>query len=95
FVENAFAEDVVDQARALLKKYDSHWEMRVDEKDGPVGLWWKGQSVSFCSLWKIERLMVRRHSTFLGWIHETYYEPCSALQEAQACMQQIQPFLTP
>ncbi|GJX00120.1 nodulation-signaling pathway 1 protein-like protein [Tanacetum coccineum] len=54
FVENAFAEDVVDQARALLKKYDSHWEMRVDEKDGPVGLWWKGQSVSFCSLWKID-----------------------------------------
>ncbi|GJX49864.1 nodulation-signaling pathway 1 protein-like protein [Tanacetum coccineum] len=54
FVENAFAEDVVDQARALLKKYDSHWEMRVDEKDGSVGLWWKGQSVSFCSLWKID-----------------------------------------
>ncbi|PWA45377.1 Transcription factor GRAS [Artemisia annua] len=54
FVENAFAEDVVDQARALLKKYDSHWEMRVDEKDGSIGLWWKGQSISFCSLWKID-----------------------------------------
>ncbi|KAI3803331.1 hypothetical protein L1987_31481 [Smallanthus sonchifolius] len=54
FVEQAFADDVVDQARALLKKYDSHWEMRVEEKDGSVGLWWKGQPVSFCSLWKID-----------------------------------------
>ncbi|KAI3716374.1 hypothetical protein L6452_23666 [Arctium lappa] len=54
FVENAFGEDVVDQARALLKKYDSHWEMRVEEKEESVGLWWKGQSVSFCSLWKID-----------------------------------------
>nr|XP_043626874.1 protein NODULATION SIGNALING PATHWAY 1-like [Erigeron canadensis] len=52
FVENAFAEDVVDQARALLKKYDSHWEMKVEEKDGSLGLWWKGQPISFCSLWK-------------------------------------------
>ncbi|XP_071741955.1 protein NODULATION SIGNALING PATHWAY 1-like [Rutidosis leptorrhynchoides] len=52
FVDNAFSDDVVDQARALLKKYDSHWEMRVGEKDGSVGLWWKGQPVSFSSLWK-------------------------------------------
>lgn len=53
FVENAFGEDVMDQARSLLKKYDSHWEMRVEEKDESVGLWWKGKPVSFCSLWKI------------------------------------------
>ncbi|XP_071717415.1 protein NODULATION SIGNALING PATHWAY 1-like [Rutidosis leptorrhynchoides] len=52
FVETAFADDVVDQARALLKRYDSHWEMRVGEKDGLAGLWWKGQPVSFSSLWK-------------------------------------------
>lgn len=49
-----FGEDAIDGARALLKKYDSNWEMRVDEKDGCVGLWWKGESVSFCSLWKTE-----------------------------------------
>ncbi|CAH1425417.1 unnamed protein product [Lactuca virosa] len=54
FVENAFGEDAMDQARALLKKYDSHWEMRVEEKDESIGLRWKGQSVSFCSLWKID-----------------------------------------
>ncbi|KAI3775138.1 hypothetical protein L1987_49707 [Smallanthus sonchifolius] len=54
FVEQEFADDVVDQARALLKKYDSHWEMRVEEKDGSIGLWWEGQPVSFCSLWKID-----------------------------------------
>ncbi|XP_076881148.1 protein NODULATION SIGNALING PATHWAY 1-like [Bidens hawaiensis] len=53
FVEHAFKEDVVDQARALLKKYDSHWEMKVDDY-GSVGLWWKGQPVSFCSLWKLD-----------------------------------------
>ncbi|KAM0017539.1 putative transcription factor GRAS family [Helianthus debilis subsp. tardiflorus] len=53
FVEHAFADSVVDQARALLKKYDSHWEMRVEDKDGSIGLWWKGQPVSFSSLWKL------------------------------------------
>ncbi|KAK8930770.1 Nodulation-signaling pathway 1 protein [Platanthera zijinensis] len=35
--------------RGLLKKYEGNWEMKVD---GAVGLWWKGQPVSFCSLWK-------------------------------------------
>ncbi|KAK1416918.1 hypothetical protein QVD17_26037 [Tagetes erecta] len=55
FIEHTFADDVVDQARALLKKYDSHWEMRVGDKDGSVGLWWKAQPVSFCSLWKIDQ----------------------------------------
>ncbi|KAJ8539327.1 hypothetical protein K7X08_013579 [Anisodus acutangulus] len=54
FVWEMFGDDAIDRARALLKKYDSNWEMRVDEKDGCVGLWWKGEPVSFCSLWKID-----------------------------------------
>ncbi|GJU27217.1 retrovirus-related pol polyprotein from transposon TNT 1-94 [Tanacetum coccineum] len=29
--------------------------------------------------------MVRRNNTSSSWIHETYCEPCSALEEAQAC----------
>ncbi|CAK9150121.1 unnamed protein product [Ilex paraguariensis] len=53
FVGRMFVEDTIDGARALLRKYDSNWEMRVEERDGCVGLWWKGQPVSFCSLWKI------------------------------------------
>ncbi|GJS91126.1 putative reverse transcriptase domain-containing protein [Tanacetum coccineum] len=32
----------------------------------------------------MEQLMVRRHSTSSSWIHETYCEPCSALEENQA-----------
>ncbi|KAF5776838.1 putative transcription factor GRAS family [Helianthus annuus] len=52
FVKHAFADDVVDQARALLRKYDSRWEMRVEDRS--VGLWWKGQPVSFCSLRKTD-----------------------------------------
>ncbi|KAM1011005.1 hypothetical protein ACFX13_047155 [Malus domestica] len=52
FVGEVFGEDAIDGGRALLRKYDSNWEMKVDEKDGCVGLWWKGQPVSFCSLWK-------------------------------------------
>lgn len=51
FVGKPFSEDTIDEARALLRKYDSNWEMKVDERDGCVGLWWKGQPVSFCSLW--------------------------------------------
>ncbi|KAH0734357.1 hypothetical protein KY285_010064 [Solanum tuberosum] len=54
FVWKMFGDDAIDRARALLKKYDNNWEMRVDEKDGCVGLWWKGDPVSFCSLWKID-----------------------------------------
>ncbi|XP_050231142.1 protein NODULATION SIGNALING PATHWAY 1 [Mercurialis annua] len=53
FVAEVFGEDAIDGARALLRKYDSSWEMRMDETDGCVGLWWKGQPVSFCSLWKL------------------------------------------
>lgn len=55
FVGEMFGEDAIDGARALLKKYDSNWEMRVEERDECVGLWWKGQPVSFCSLWKTDR----------------------------------------
>ncbi|KAJ8756211.1 hypothetical protein K2173_024758 [Erythroxylum novogranatense] len=54
FVGEALGEDATDGARALLRKYDSNWEMRTDEKDGCVGLWWKGQPVSFSSLWKLD-----------------------------------------
>ncbi|CAN4115599.1 unnamed protein product [Withania somnifera] len=52
FVKEMFGDDAINRARALLKKYDNNWEMRVDEEDGCVGLWWKGEPVSFCSLWK-------------------------------------------
>nr|ABJ51763.1 nodulation signaling pathway 1-like protein [Nicotiana benthamiana] len=54
FVKEVFGEDAIDGARALLKKYDSNWEIRVEERDGCVDLWWKGQPISFCSLWKID-----------------------------------------
>ncbi|CAL5439443.1 unnamed protein product [Camellia sinensis] len=54
FVGKVFGEDTIDEARALLRKYDSNWEMRVEEEDGCVGLWWKGQPVSFSSLWKVD-----------------------------------------
>ncbi|KAI3455621.1 hypothetical protein Pfo_012284 [Paulownia fortunei] len=54
FKGEVFGEETIDGAKALLRKYDSNWEIRVEEKDGCVGLWWKGQPVSFCSLWKID-----------------------------------------
>ncbi|CAN0906948.1 Protein NODULATION SIGNALING PATHWAY 1 [Linum grandiflorum] len=54
FSGEGFCEDAIDEARALLRKHDNNWEMRVEEKDGFVGLWWKGQPVSFCSLWKLQ-----------------------------------------
>lgn len=53
FVGEVLGEEAIDGARALLRKYDSNWEMRVEESDGFTGLWWKGQPVSFCSLWKL------------------------------------------
>lgn len=52
FAGEMFGEDTIDEARALLRRYDSNWEMREEEEDGCLGLWWKGQPVSFCSLWK-------------------------------------------
>ncbi|GJV72101.1 hypothetical protein Tco_1492096 [Tanacetum coccineum] len=36
--------------------------------------------------------MVRRNNISSSWIHEMYCEPCSTLEGAQACKQQIQPF---
>ncbi|KAK4395069.1 protein NODULATION SIGNALING PATHWAY 1 [Sesamum angolense] len=54
FKGEVFGEETIDGARALLRKYDSNWEIRVEEKDSCVGLWWKGQQVSFCSLWKMD-----------------------------------------
>ncbi|CAH1422854.1 unnamed protein product [Lactuca virosa] len=54
FVGDVFREDVMDGARSLLRKYDNNWELRTDESDTCVGLWWKGQPVSFCSLWKLD-----------------------------------------
>ncbi|KAK7294448.1 hypothetical protein RJT34_17337 [Clitoria ternatea] len=54
FVGEVFGEDAVDGARALLRKYDSNWEMKVEENNTSVGLWWKGQPVSFSSLWKLD-----------------------------------------
>lgn len=54
FVGEIFGEDAIDGGRALLRKYDSNWEMKVEENNTSVGLWWKGQPVSFCSLWKLD-----------------------------------------
>lgn len=53
FVGEVFDDDVVDAGKVLLRKYDSNWEMRIGDKDGCVGIWWKGQPVSFTSLWKL------------------------------------------
>nr|AYM54759.1 nodulation-signaling pathway 1 protein-like [Cymbidium ensifolium] len=51
FKEEGFGEEALEAGRALLKKYDGNWEMKIGA-DGAVGLSWKGQTVSFCSLWK-------------------------------------------
>jgi hypothetical protein len=53
FLGEVFGEDAINGAPALLRKYDSNWETRMEEKDGFVGLQWKGQPVSFSSLWKL------------------------------------------
>ncbi|KAA0059401.1 nodulation-signaling pathway 1 protein [Cucumis melo var. makuwa] len=53
FERKRFGEDTIDTARASMRRYDNNWEMRMEDKDGCVGLWWKGQPVSFCSLWKL------------------------------------------
>ncbi|KAF7814048.1 nodulation-signaling pathway 1 protein [Senna tora] len=53
FAGEIFGEDAIDGGRALLRKYDNNWEMRVEENSMSVGLWWKGQPVSFCTLWKL------------------------------------------
>ncbi|KAG1342639.1 nodulation-signaling pathway 1 protein-like [Cocos nucifera] len=50
FRDEGFGEEAAEAGRALLRKYDGNWEMRPAE--AAVGFWWKGQPVSFCSLWK-------------------------------------------
>ncbi|XP_020587365.1 nodulation-signaling pathway 1 protein-like [Phalaenopsis equestris] len=52
FREEEFGEEVLEVGRALLRKYDGNWEMMRGSEGGGVMLCWKGQSVSFCSLWK-------------------------------------------
>ncbi|KAK7389668.1 hypothetical protein VNO78_24903 [Psophocarpus tetragonolobus] len=54
FVREIFGEDAIDGGKALLRKYDSNWEMKVEDENTRMGLWWKGQPVSFCSLWKLD-----------------------------------------
>ncbi|KAL2555151.1 Scarecrow-like protein 29 [Forsythia ovata] len=54
FIGEVLGEETINGAKALLRKYDNNWEIRVEEKDGCISLWWKEQPVSFCSLWKID-----------------------------------------
>jgi len=56
FEEAAFGGEAVESARSLLRKYDNGWEMSTAAVatggGGAVALRWKGQAVSFCSLWR-------------------------------------------
>ncbi|KAK3125670.1 hypothetical protein QOZ80_7BG0608230 [Eleusine coracana subsp. coracana] len=54
FVEAAFGGEAVETARALMRRYDSGWELvpPLPATGAAVGLRWKGQPVSFCSLWR-------------------------------------------
>ncbi|KAL1212074.1 Scarecrow-like protein 29 [Cardamine amara subsp. amara] len=52
FAAEAFGEDAIDGAKSLLRKYDNNWEIRMEDEDTFGGLIWKGEAVSFCSLWK-------------------------------------------
>ncbi|KAG2540150.1 hypothetical protein PVAP13_9NG536214 [Panicum virgatum] len=52
FEEAAFGGEAVESARSLLRKYDGGWEMSASGAAGAVALRWKGQPVSFCSLWR-------------------------------------------
>ncbi|CAL5085563.1 unnamed protein product [Urochloa decumbens] len=54
FEEAAFGGEAVETARALLRKYDGGWELVPPSPatGASVGLRWKGQPVSFCSLWR-------------------------------------------
>ncbi|CAL5061681.1 unnamed protein product [Urochloa decumbens] len=54
FEEVAFGGEAVETARALLRKYDGGWELVPPSPStgAAVGLRWKGQPVSFCSLWR-------------------------------------------
>jgi len=52
FAAEAFGEDAIDGAKSLLRKYDNNWEIRMDDGDTFAGLMWKGEAISFCSVWK-------------------------------------------
>ncbi|CAM0873357.1 unnamed protein product [Alopecurus aequalis] len=57
FEEAPFGGEAVESARSLLRKYDNGWEMSTAAAaatggGGAVALRWKGQPVSFCSLWR-------------------------------------------
>jgi hypothetical protein len=54
FEEAAFGGEAVETAKALLRKYDGGWELVPPSPSAgaTVGLRWKGQPVSFCSLWR-------------------------------------------
>ncbi|KAF8728949.1 hypothetical protein HU200_018250 [Digitaria exilis] len=52
FEEAAFGDEAVETARSLLRKYDGGWEMSPAASGAAVALRWKGQPVSFCSLWR-------------------------------------------
>ncbi|XP_062209301.1 protein NODULATION SIGNALING PATHWAY 1-like [Phragmites australis] len=55
FKEAAFGDEAVESAKSLLRKYDGGWEMSAPVASGGAGavaLRWKGQPVSFCSLWR-------------------------------------------
>ncbi|KAK3146987.1 hypothetical protein QOZ80_3BG0276230 [Eleusine coracana subsp. coracana] len=59
FQEAAFGDDAVESAKSLLRKYDGGWEMALSPPPAAsssagkaVALRWKGQPVSFCSLWR-------------------------------------------
>jgi hypothetical protein len=53
FEEAAFGDEAVESAKSLLRKYDGGWEMSAPAGGaGAVALRWKGQPVSFCSLWR-------------------------------------------
>ncbi|XP_062189977.1 protein NODULATION SIGNALING PATHWAY 1-like [Phragmites australis] len=54
FEEVAFGGEAVETAKALLRKYDGGWELVPPSpaSGSAVGLRWKGQPVSFCSLWR-------------------------------------------
>uniref|UniRef100_A0A0E0KEX8 Uncharacterized protein n=1 Tax=Oryza punctata TaxID=4537 RepID=A0A0E0KEX8_ORYPU len=51
FEDASFGAEAVESAKSLLRKYDSGWEMSL-AATGAVALRWKGQPVSFCSLWR-------------------------------------------
>lgn len=53
FAAVGFSDEAVDGGRALLRKHDGGWEMKVEGGgDGPISLLWKGQPILFVSLWR-------------------------------------------